>query len=234
MLSKAKRLDRKFLIMKVIKLLLKFLFIFCIIFVIYTLIYHYQVSSSQTIDVTSTFIPSDEEISKVANEQDEVSQVVSSGLNELNIDKQGFYIRIDKVGLFKPVVKNVDPRYKEVYVESWKTGISHGKFTALPDQIGNVYLFAHAVNDISRVEIENAWFTRIDELLENDEIIIYYKGSMYTYQVSKIYTVSPDATGVYTGASPVPKVTMQTCGPPRGSLSSRYMVEGLQIEEEEF
>lgn len=215
--------------MKILKFLLKFIFVFSIVFVLYTLIYHYQVSSNPRVETENTFIPSDTEISKIASETGPAYTVTTTGLTEANIHKDGFYIRIDKINLFKPVVKNVDPRYKEVYVESWKMGVSHGKFTALPDQIGNVYFFAHAVGNESRMEGENAWFTQIDELVENDEIIIYYEGKRYTYQVSRIYTVAPSATGVYTGVSPVPKVTMQTCGPPRGSLSSRYMVEGLQV-----
>jgi len=220
--------------MKFIKILLKFLFIFCIVFVVYTLVYHYQVSSSRGIEFVDTFIPSDAEISKTASEQGVTYEVVKTGLDEFKIDKEGFYIRIDKIGLFKPVVKNVDPRYKEVYIQSWEVGVSHGKFTALPDQIGNVYLFAHSVSNVNRIDSANAWFTRIDELVEDDEIVLYYEGEKYTYQVSRIYTVSPTATGVYTGASSVPKITLQTCGPPRGSLSSRYMVEGLQIGIEEF
>ncbi|MBN2015827.1 sortase [Candidatus Dojkabacteria bacterium] len=215
--------------MKFFKVALKFLVVFILVFVIYTLIYHYQVSSSPKVEVENTFLASDEEISEIAGENGSGYGVVNTGLAEEKIDKQGFYIRIDKINLFKPVVKNVDPRYKEVYIESWKTGVSHGKFTALPDQIGNVYLFAHAVNNASRMESENAWFTRTDELDENDEIVIYYAGKKYIYQVSRIYTVSPTATGVYTGVSPVPKITLQTCGPPRGSLDSRYMVEGLQV-----
>lgn len=220
--------------MKVLKFLLKYVFIFTIVFIIYTFVYHYQVSSSPEVKVEKTFIASDESISEVAGEDDLGYGVTNTGLTEGNIDKNGFYINIPMVNLFKPVVKNVDPRYKEVYQESWKTGVSHGKFTALPDQIGNVYLFAHAVNDVKKMNTENAWFSRIDELSESDQIIIYYKGQKYIYQVSRIYTVSPSATGVYTGVSPVPKVTMQTCGPPRGSVSSRYMVEALQVSVSNF
>ena len=219
--------------MKALKIILKFTVILILVFIIYTFFYHYQVSSRPRVSVENTFLASDEEISEIAQQDGSGYGVVSTGLSEENIDKNGFYIRIDRINLFKPIVKNVDPRYKEIYVESWKTGVSHGKFTALPDQIGNVYLFAHAVSDESRVESENAWFTKADELVENDSIIIYYQGKRYSYQVSRIYTVSPTATGIYTGVSPVPKVTLQTCGPPRGSLSSRYMVEGLQVSVEE-
>ncbi len=213
--------------MKLLSKGLKILVAFVIIFVIYTIVYHFRVDSSQEVHLTNTFIPSQKKFEEI-NDNSSPDYDSNQELNEDNIETDGFYIRIDRIDLFKPIVKNVDPRYKEVYTKSWETGVSHGKFTALPDQIGNTYLFAHAVSDASRLNDENAWFTRIDELVENDEIIIYYQGKKYTYQVSKIFSVSPSATGVYTGASPVPKITLQTCGPPRGSLDSRYMVEALQ------
>lgn len=150
------------------------------------------------------------------------------------IGKNGFYIRIDKIGLFKPAVKDVDPRYKDEYQKSWETGVSHGKFTAYPNEVGNSYYFAHSVNNSSLIEQYHAWFTRIDELVVNDDIIVYYEGVKYIYKVSNIFTVDPTATGIYTGVSPVPKVTLQTCGPPRGSADSRYIVEALRSGEQKL
>jgi LPXTG-site transpeptidase (sortase) family protein len=219
--------------MKILKTLLKFAFIFTIVFVVLSLVYNYKVGSVPGLSFENTFIASNKEFSNLKKESSGYG-VLNTGLSEENINKDGFYVRIDAIDLFKPVVKNVDPRYKEEYVASWETGVSHGKFTALPDQIGNVYLFAHAVSSESQIEKQHAWFSRIDELVEGDEIIIYYEGKKYTYLVSRIYTVEPTDTGVYTGVSPVPKVTLQTCGPPRGSLLSRYMVEGLQERVVEF
>ena len=220
--------------MKLLKVLLKFAIVFIVIFGVYTLIYHYRVESTSKVDLSGTFIPSEKNIAKLEDMQSESSGTQIDNLTENSIDKSGFYIRIDRIGLFKPVVKNVDPRYKDEYTQSWEKGVSHGKFTALPDQIGNVYLFAHAVSDESDIDRENAWFTKTDELVENDKIIIYFQNKKYVYQVSNIYAVSPTATGVYTGVSPVSKVTLQTCGPPRGSLDSRYMVEALQISSTDF
>jgi len=218
--------------MKIVKRIIKFALIFFVIFILYTFVYNFQASNSGKFSFSSTFLASETGIA--STDQASFIPTQTSGLSEANIDKEGFYIRIDKISLFKPIVANVDPRYKDVYQESWETGVSHGKFTALPDQIGNVYLFAHAVSSTSQIESEKAWFSKIDELVENDMIIIYYQNKKYTYQVSKIYSVDPTATGVYTGVSPVPKATLQTCGPPRGSLSSRYMVEALQVSVAEF
>ncbi len=220
--------------MKLAKFIFKNIIIFSVIFVIYTSIYHYQVKSTSKTSLKNTFLASIDSMSNIQSKEPSGIGVRNYGLAEDNIDKNGFYIRIDKINLFKPVVKNVDPRYKEVYVESWKTGVSHGKFTSTPEKIGNVYLFAHSVSDVSKMNEENAWFTEIDLLSENDEIILYYEGKKYSYQVSKIYSVEPTATGVYTGVSSVPKVTLQTCGPPRGSINSRYMVEGLLKSVSDF
>lgn len=219
--------------MKFLKKAFSLILIFIVVFSVYTLIYHYQVQSTPKIDLKSTFLASSSAINSLTESSTDEAQKQeisdTAQYTEQTIDKNGFYIRIDKIDLFIPAVKNVDPRYKEVYTKSWEYGVSHGKFTSLPDQIGNVYFFAHAVSDAAKITDNNAWFTRIDELDEGDPIIIYYEGKKYTYQVSRIYTVAPTDTGVYTGVSPVPKITLQTCGPPRGSLKSRYMVEGLQI-----
>lgn len=150
---------------------------------------------------------------------------------EQTIDKSGFYLRIDKIGLFKAIVKDVDPRSKETYVASWKKGISHGKFTAYPDEIGLTYLFAHAIGDETRAEGENAWFSNMDNVVIGDQIIIYFSNVKYVYEVSEIKVVSPDATGFYTGVSPVQKVRLQFCGPPTGSLAKRTLIDALLVEE---
>jgi len=153
-------------------------------------------------------------------------------VSEDTLDPNGFYLRIDSIGLFKPIVFNVDPRVKEEYVTSWEEGISHGMFTATPDQIGITYLFAHAVSNTDKAVQENAWFTYLDQLSVGDEVIVYYQGMKYTYVASEFLIVSPEATGFYTGVSPVAKLRMQYCGPPTGSLDSRILVDALLLSSE--
>ena len=220
--------------MKYIKTFFKFVFFFLLFFIFYISIYHYSVRSREDTRFGNSFLASEDSIAKTAQESAYIPANIPSVLTESNLDRKAFYIRIDKIGLFKPIVKNVDPRFKEEYQNSWETGVSHGKFTALPDQIGNTYLFAHAVSDERFIEANNAWFSLIDQLENDDEIIIYYEGKKYIYQVSRIYFIKPSDTSVYTGVSPVAKVTLQTCGPPRGSVDSRYMVEALLVSSAEY
>lgn len=193
-------------------------------------------------EVSSTFVASDNNIAAIddstgapqldadyllAADKDAFAEV-----SEETIDPNGFYLRIDKIGLFKPVVFNVDPREKDIYVESWEQGISHGMFTATPDQIGITYLFAHAISDKDSAPQENAWFSYLDQLEEGDEIIVYYGGTKYTYVASEFLVVSPESTGFYTGVAPVQKLRMQYCGPPTGSLASRTLVDALLVNAE--
>lgn len=190
--------------------------------------------SSNALDLYNTFIPSKENYDYLNYSTADIStgsaEKKFDEYNESTIDPNQFYLRIDKIKLFKKIIKDVDPRYQDVYVKSWESGISHGKFTSYPDQIGITYLFSHAVSNPQNALNENAWFTYMDRLNINDEVIIYYQGKKYTYEVSAIKVVSPEATGFYTGASPVSMVRMQYCGPPTGSLNSRTLVDAILID----
>lgn len=148
----------------------------------------------------------------------------------IGFDSAGFYIKIPRIELMKAVVKDVDPRIKEIYTNSWENGVSHGRFTAYPSQIGNSYFFGHAVSSVYKAAENNAWFTQLDEVEMDDFIYIYYQGVEYKYQVISLSVVDPDATGIYTGLAPVQKLTLQTCGPPRGSLNKRTIIDALLID----
>lgn len=198
-----------------------------------------KITPDGNVEFGDTFIPSATAFSKQEDETLDLSDPylvdananrVTNEFSESSIDPEGFYLRIDAIDLFKAVVEDVDPRSQQVYKESWEKGISHGKFTAKPDQIGLTYFFAHAISNETRIASENAWFTHMDKVGVGDEVIIYYKGSKYTYEVSEVLIVEPTATGFYTGASPVPKIRMQFCGPPTGSLQSRTLVDALLID----
>lgn len=217
--------------------LLKFSFYLCIAsFLILSISYVFASSEVQA-SLNQTFIASVKNFNQASGLNLDASYLNAptqefSDFTEATIDPNGFYLRVDKINLFKAVVQNVDPRYKEEYVASWEKGVSHGKFTATPDQIGVTYLFSHASNSDSTALEQNAWFTNMDEIIVGDEIIIYYAGVKYTYEVSELHIVNPDSTGFYTGSSPVSLVRMQFCGPPTGSLGKRTLVDALLIDSQ--
>jgi sortase (surface protein transpeptidase) len=218
--------------------------IFLIIWLTLTGVLYYggfltSILSQAKIDYTSVFVPSDRTIyslEELENKFDSIpiAKKSFSEYSEATIDKSGFYIRVDKINLFKRVIENVDPRSKTEYVDSWNYGVSHGRFTSTPDKIGITYLFSHALGDKSVAADENAWFSYMDELTTGDEVILYYKSKKYTYSVSEIIVVNPSATGFYTGASAVAKVRMQYCGPPTGSLEARTLVDAILVNTQDL
>lgn len=219
------------------KLIFKLLISIILIVAVSLSVIFFQLDSYAETVLTNTFVPSDKTISQIdqnvlVSKDGNIQRTSFSDFNDSTIDKNGFYLRIDKIGLFKKIIENVDPRNKEEYVDSWKYGISHGKFTSTPDKIGLTYLFAHAISDKTIAESKNAWFSNLDQLNINDQVIVYYKGIKYYYEVSVIQVVSPKATAFYTGASVVPMIRMQYCGPPTGSLESRTLVDALLVSQE--
>jgi sortase (surface protein transpeptidase) len=217
---------------KLLKILICIIFIFAFSFSIVFL----QYNDETIVALNNTFVPSEKKILEISNNSNESfpisSKKVFNEFNENTIDKNGFYLRIDEIGLFKAIIPDVDPRNKDEYVKSWEGGISHGKFTSRPDKIGLTYLFAHAVGNKDQATEKNAWFSNLDLLNLNDEIIIYYSGTKYYYEISSIMAVSPNATAFYTGASVVPMVRLQYCGPPTGSIDSRILVDALLVKQE--
>jgi len=219
------------------KNLFKILVIFVLLFAIFFVIVFLSLNPQASVFLNNTFVPSEKGIEQISKNNISLPTLPQTGksfldFSESTINKDGFYLRIDKIGLFKAIVTDVDPRNVEEYKNSWNFGISHGKFTSKPDQIGLTYLFAHAISNKTEAESKNAWFSNLDQLNLNDSVIIYYKGTKYSYEISNIMAVSPTATAFYTGASPVPMIRMQYCGPPTGSLESRTLVDALLINKE--
>lgn len=140
-----------------------------------------------------------------------------------------FRIKIEKIGLDKEVIPNVDPRDEVIYKEAFKQGVAHGLGTKFPDEIGNTYLYAHSTRKVENIEKYAGWFTRLDELAPGDKVEITYGQNVYIYSLVSKETVDPRATGVYTAYAPVQTLTLQTCYP-RGEITERLIYKGLLVE----
>ena len=98
----------------------------------------------------------------------QVNQI--SPTNELILANKDFTIVIPKINAVAPIIKNVDPFNKNEFLGSLKRGVAHAKGTNLPDEDGNVYLFAHSTDAFYNVGNYNAVFYLIGKLEKDDEI----------------------------------------------------------------
>jgi sortase A len=107
--------------------------------------------------------------------------------------------------------------------EDLKKGPGHFPGTALPGQIGNFVVSGHRTT-------YGAPFNRVDELHEGDAIVVETRDTWFTYRVTQLKVVDPDAIEVtlpvpeHPGAVPNKAVlTLTTCNP-KYSAKTRLIV----------
>jgi len=130
----------------------------------------------------------------------------------------GFGIVIPKINANSRVVKDIDPRNPSEYQEALSRGVAHAKGTALPGDIGNVFLFSHSSVDFWLATRYNSIFYLLNKLETGDKIILYYQDKKYTYLVDLKKIVDPTDTSALTKKTSDRQLTLMTCWPPGTSL----------------
>lgn len=125
------------------------------------------------------------------------------------IEDQGpFVILIPKIDVKAAVVNGVE-------LEDLAKGPGFYDGTPRPGSAGNVCIAGHRTT-------YGAWFRRVHELEEGDEIILESPQASHLYLVESVFPVAKNAWEVI-DPTPEPKLTLTTCHPP-GSASERLVV----------
>lgn len=135
-----------------------------------------------------------------------------------------FSIVIPKIGASAPIVANVDPNNKDIYLSALKKGVAHALGTSFPGKVGNTFLFAHSTDAFYNVGRYNAVFYLLGKLSEGDEIDIYYKGALYKYSVADIKIVEAKDVTYLGNFGEGNTLTLQTCYPPGTTLKRLVVV----------
>lgn len=140
-----------------------------------------------------------------------------------------FGLIIPKVGINTSVIPAVNPTDPGQYLEALKKGVAHASTSYFPDEDGTVYLFSHSTNYDWFVSDLNAVFYLLKNLYEGDIIVIYYKGTQYTYKLREKRVVAPTETSYLIPQKGTKTLILQTCWPP-GSTSERLLLFADFIE----
>lgn len=151
-----------------------------------------------------------------------------SSIDPVNAD---FSLVIPKIGINAPIIGSVNPSNPGEYLETLKTGIAHASTSFLPDEDGTVYLFSHSTNYDWFVRDLNAVFYLLKNLKNDDLIVLFYKGSRYTYRISGRKIVNPDQVSYLFPTVGDRTLILQTCWPP-GSTTQRLLIFADLIERE--
>jgi LPXTG-site transpeptidase (sortase) family protein len=149
------------------------------------------------------------------NSQNTIRQIIP-------VDKD-FGIVIPKISANAKVIPQVDPYNSRIYQVALTKGVAHAKGTALPDQIGNMFIFSHSSVNLLDATRYNSVFFLLSKLKNNDEIDIYYKGSKYKYQVEEIKTVDAKDVSYLNPNSKTQTLILMTCWP-AGTNYKRLLV----------
>ncbi len=139
-----------------------------------------------------------------------------------NINKTGFSISIPKIGAQAPVIQNVDPFNPDEYLKALQQGVAHAKGTALPEEFGTVYLFAHSSDVPWHITRYNVAFFNLFRLKAGDEIILTSRGKTYKYKVRETKDVWPSEVQ-YLLDNSRKQLVLQTCTP-LGTSFKRLLV----------
>lgn len=133
-------------------------------------------------------------------------------------------ITIPAVFIDEPVIYNVDPNNRALYLTALQHGIAHASSTAFPGSGGIGYYFAHS-SAPALVQKYNAVFYLLGKLNRGDEIYIWHQGNKYIYRVNDIQITEPSDVSFLHRQYPTETIVLQTCWPP-GTTIQRLLVFG--------
>lgn len=137
---------------------------------------------------------------------------------------------IPKINVDVPVLYDVGADY-DSQMEAMAKGVAHFSIPGAnshPGEIGNTVISGHSSNDLFDGGEYKFIFAQLDKLNTSDTIYANYKGTRYTYVVTKKEVVMPTEVSklVYTTNKPV--MTLITCTP-LGTSQKRLLVTAEQI-----
>lgn len=135
-------------------------------------------------------------------------------------------ILISAINVKTPITWRVENLQENVKL-GLQNGVIHINSTALPGEIGNVFITGHSSNYTWAKGDYNSIFALLNKLVVGDNVQLKYQGTDYLYQVSDIKTVKPTEISVMKPQGDS-RLTLMTCTPVGTSLN-RLIVTAKQV-----
>ncbi len=140
-----------------------------------------------------------------------------------------FSLVIPKIGVNAAVIPAVNPTKPGEYLAALQKGIAHSSLSYFPNEDGTVFLFSHSTNYDWFVGDLNAVFYLLKNLEEKDMVVLFYKGTSYTYRITGKQIVDPTAVSYMAPQAGARRLILQTCWPP-GSTTQRLLIFADLVE----
>ncbi|MDX9913611.1 MAG: sortase [Candidatus Moranbacteria bacterium] len=159
------------------------------------------------------------ESSQIQNNNSEIKVITP-------VDEE-FGIVIPKIMANAKVIQSVNPKNPDIYQRALAKGVAHAEGTSLPNESGNIFIFAHSGADLLEANRYNAVFYLLYKLEKGDEIYLFYKGNKYLYKVEEKKTVGATEVSYLTDKTLEKKLTLMTCWPAGTTLKRMIVVAKL-------
>ena len=140
-------------------------------------------------------------------------------------------IVIPKIGANAKIIKDVDPTDSRAYQSALTEGVAHARGTALPGQVGNVFLFAHSSDNFLNANRYNAVFYLLNKMEKGDKIYLIFNRRKFDYTVTEARIVPAEEITYMESESETAKVTLMTCWP-AGTTLRRLVVVAEMLPTE--
>lgn len=142
-------------------------------------------------------------------------------------------IYIRKIGVKAPIIWDVSggSDLNSDLLKALQNGVVRYPRTALPNQVGNLFLTGHSSNYWWEKGNYKTVFALLNRLVVGDLIHIKYQGQLYTYRVNGQKVVKPTETSVLNPTA-TPTLSLMTCTPTGTTLLRRIVTADL-IEPKE-
>jgi sortase A len=158
--------------------------------------------------------------------------------NELDRSKEQVKARTDVPKFFNVKIPKLNIKNGTVETNSFNMNpdkyIGHYAGTALPGEVGNVFIYGHSVMPFFFNESNYKTIFSNLHKLENDDVIeVSYSGKTYKYKVFEKVILNPEEVKPLETITPAylneKTISLMTCTPPGTSLK-RLIVAAKQIE----
>jgi LPXTG-site transpeptidase (sortase) family protein len=168
-------------------------------------------------------------IKNITNTPEESKESIMDLFSD-NQDLGDFMIVIPAIEAKAKLIANVDPFNETEYNKALAEGIAHAKYTALPGENGNTFLFAHSGRNFYDGLHMNVQFYLLEKLVNGDLIYIKYQDQAYIYEVNNSLKVKPNEIDYLIDQSQDHnKLTLMSCWP-AGINYRRQIVEAKLVE----
>lgn len=161
----------------------------------------------------------------------ETSFVKSGGIVDTSYGKQ-MYISIPSVGIENTIITpNVESFDKKVYDKYLYKGVAHFKYTPLPGDGGNSFIYGHSGDNRYYKRNPNnphIIFTKLKDIKIGDTVLINRDDKLIEYRVITEKIVSTDDISIIEGVKGKETLTLMTCYP-WGIGTHRYVVVAEKI-----